>query len=199
LSQSQASAYLPAVPGTRWVYAVNGDSGLGYHHARAPRLELRLGAPRDLDVAIGAPGESTRVRAFALTGGWLGADYLAVSPEAVRLYAARSEEGGPLAPAVLTADLRFIGGSEWESGTAPGTIGHLRGARTRVESVIVPAGSFRCLRFEQQESAWRAALWLAPDVGLVRLDVERRVGDAMKAETWELLEYSTRPDGAGVR
>jgi hypothetical protein len=193
-----ASAYLPAVPGTRWVYAVSGDSGLGFHHARAPRLELRIGAPRDLEVAARAPGEPRRVRAFPLTGGWLGVDYVVVSPDAVQLYATRSEEGGPLAPAVLTADLRFAGAPEWESGTPPGTLGHLRGARLGEESVRVPAGSFRCARFELQESAWRATLWLAPGVGLVRHVIERRVGNATRAETWELREHAA-PTEAGDR
>ena len=175
VSQSQTNAHFPAVPGTRWIYDVQGDSGLGYHHARAPRLELRLRTARD--------------SAFALEGGWLGADYVVVAPEAVRFYAARSEEGGPLAPWVLTADLRFTGPSEWESGTPPGTIGHLRGMRSGEESVSVPAGNYRCARFEQHESAWRATFWLAPGVGLVRLVVERRVGEATRSETWELLEH----------
>jgi len=197
VNRSQANAsYLPAVPGTRWIYAVHGDSGLGYHHARAPQLELRLGAPRELEVAVSAPDDRARARVFPLEGGWLGADYVAVTPKAVRLYAARSEEGGPLAPAVLTADLRFDGASEWESGAPPGTIGHLRGARSVDESVRVPAGSYRCARFEQHESAWHATLWLAPGVGLVRLVVERRAGDAIRSETWELLEH-VPPPGEG--
>jgi hypothetical protein len=32
-------------------------------------------------------------------------------------------------------------------------------------------------------------------VGLVRLVVERRVGDATQAETWELLEHVTPREG----
>jgi hypothetical protein len=188
--QNEASEYLPAVPGATWVYAVRGDSGLGYHHARGPRLELRLGAPTEIDVAGPAPGPSMRARVFALLGGWIGADYVASSPEALRLYAARSEEGGPIAPAVLTADLRFAGASGWESGAPPDTIGHVRGARSGEESVRVPAGDFRCVRFEQQESGWRATLWLASGVGLVRMVVERRVGDGTRSETWELLEHA---------
>jgi hypothetical protein len=167
LAGGQEAADFPLRPGARWVYVQDG------------REAMILDA---VEASAAGPEQTVTVRVRGGSFFWHSGDiFLSVGPRGLRSLGGRlTDENLPDDPPRLLLPPRLEKGAAWESADI-----FFRAEVRDVESVTVPAGTFRAWRIDYvllahlgTEDDFRA--WYAPGTGFVRLEYWQSSGTGGK-------------------